>query len=59
MNPIFWLLVLVMAGALWLALRKMFVWIGGKVWNVAEDTKNILAQKDEINSEHKGDNNNA
>lgn len=59
MNPIFWMLVLVMAGVLWLALRKMFVWIGGKVWNVAEDTKNILTQKDEIYSEHEGDSNNA
>lgn len=59
MNPIFWLLVLVMAGVLWLALRKMFVWIGGKVWDIAEDTKNIMTQTDESNSEHKGDNNNA
>ena len=59
MNPIFWMLVLVMAGVLWLALRKMFVWIGSKVWNVAEDTKNILTQKDEIYSEHEGDSSNA
>ena len=49
MNPFFWFLVIMLATLLWFALRKLFIWVGGKVAYVAEDTKNILCGGDADN----------
>ena len=59
MNPFFWFLVLAAAVVLWFALRKAFIWVGGKFWDIAEDTKNILTYEASNTSEHEGENNNA
>ena len=57
MNPFFWFLVLASAALLWVALRKLFIWVGGKVSDIAEDTKNILYGEDAEN-ENKGESDN-
>lgn len=57
MNPFFWFLVLAAAVALWFALRHIFIWVGGKAADLAEDTKNILNYEDErFNNEGEKDN---
>jgi hypothetical protein len=60
MNPFFWFLVLLLAVTVWFALRKAFIWIGEKAYNLAKDTQDIMTREDTGDSEHnEGENNNA
>lgn len=53
MNPVFWLLIILVAVALWFLLAFVFYPLGRFLWRIASDTMEELNKDDKNNDERK------
>ena len=56
MNPVFWLLIILVAVALWFLLAFVFYPLGRFIWRIGNDAKHELEREDEQKEDERKEN---